>query len=215
MAKLHTSLKGDDKKKKAFDVLYEWTEDERMWSQKDRAWYISYTLFFLVIMAMAAIWRSYVFIVTIMAFMFLWFTQAAIPPEKITTRITTLGIKTYGKIFKWKNIKFFWFSFKGDVLFLNLDIVDEAFTSGHRVHRLALIIPNSEMVNIFEVLVDKIEYGDKTEVNYNIISRALHGTYIDITEFLGGENIEQEEYLASQGKSLVKEEESTEDLINE
>ena len=180
MGRLHTKIKT----KALFNKLFEWTEDERKWSQKDRLWYISYTLFFLLLIAISALLQSYFLMVAIIAFTFLWFIQAAIPPEKITNTVTSLGVKTYGKLFKWKNIKFFWFSFKGETYFLNLDIIDEVFTSGKRVHRLSLILDKSKLNELFNILVDYIEYGEQSEIHYNIITRALYGVHIDVATFL-------------------------------
>ncbi len=203
--KLHTSL--SKKKNSPFEKLFEWRSDERMWSPKDRAWYISYSLFFLVFIAMAALLEAYILMVAIIAFVFLWFTQAAVPPEKVTNTITSLGIKTYDKLFKWRKIKYFWFSYKRDVFFLNLDIVDEAFTSGNRVHRLALIIEEDKLEEVFNILVEFIEYPNKAEITYNFITQALNGTYLDVTHFLPDKNLTQEEFLKSKGKSLPEYEE--------
>ncbi len=200
MAKfLHTNL---SKNKGPFEKLLEWTSDERIWNPKDRLWYVSYSIFFLVLIGLAALLEYYIVIIAILAFVFLWFTQAAVPPEKLTTQITSLGIKTYGKLFKWRNIKFYWFSIKEDRFLLNLDIVDEEFTSGDRVHRLSLIIFEKDMEKIFNNLVEYIEYGERNEVNYNIISRALHGKYLDITEFLPEDIANQDDYLEVNGKKL-------------
>jgi hypothetical protein len=164
--------------------LFEWEAPERAWKFRDRSWYISYGFFFLVIIALAALLEEYFLIVALIAFIFLWFIQATIPPEIVKHELTSMGIKTYGNLFKWKSIQYFWFSRKDSFTLLHLDIIDKAFTSGDRVHRLTLLINEEDLDRIFEVLSRYIDYGSKEETSYNLFARLLHGPYIDISNFI-------------------------------
>ncbi|MCA9381182.1 hypothetical protein KC678_02865 [Candidatus Dojkabacteria bacterium] len=183
--KLHTDI---GKAKKNFESIFEWTSAERPWEPKQRAWYVYYSLFFLVFIAYAALRGQYLLMLMIISFVFLWFIQGATPPQESKHIITTLGIKTFNKLFKWNSIKYYWFSIKGEYAFLNLDVIDKEFTSGHRVHRLSLLINPNDMEKLFEILSKYIDYGNHEEVAYNVMTRAINGKYIDIFNFLSDKN---------------------------
>lgn len=175
--------------------LYEWSAAERFWTPKDKPWFVTYSLFFVVIIAMAAILGQYIFILAVIAFVFLWFTQAAIPPERVTHSVNTLGVKTFGHLYKWRDIKHYWFSTKHGINYLNLDIVDDKNPSNDRTRRLSLLLENNEDMELFFVLMNYADYGDKDEIGYNIIAKAIHGQYIPITFYLPEDNLTQEEYI--------------------
>ncbi|MCA9386442.1 hypothetical protein KC669_00240 [Candidatus Dojkabacteria bacterium] len=179
--KLHTDIEST---KKNFESLFEWTSAERPWEPKSKAWYVYYSLFFLVFIVYAVFRGQYLLMLMIVSFVFLWFIQGATPPEESKHIITTLGIKTLNKLFKWRSIKYFWFSLKGNYAFLHLDVIDKEFTTGDRIHRLSLLVDPNDMSKIFKVVNRFADYGNQQEVGYNIITRAVNGEYIDIIDFL-------------------------------
>jgi len=177
-----------------FQTLYSWKSPERHWTQKDRAWYVSYSTFFVLIIAVLAILSEYILIVAVIAFVFLWFTQAAIPPQIVTHTINTLGVRTFSKTFKWKNIQHFWFSEKSGVIFLHLEIVDEILFKTDRVRRLSLIVNPEDEVSLFNIMLQSVDYGDKDEIGFNIFARLLHGKYIDVNSYLPEEMQTEEQF---------------------
>ena len=190
--RLFTSI---EEKRKAFDVLFQWDAPERNWEPRDRGWYVLYSAFFIVIIAALAILQKYILIIAVVAFVFLWFTQAAIPPEITTHRITSIGVKAYGKLYRWADIEHYWFSFKGDTAYLNLDVLTGDFVEEGRRQRISLIIDITDQEEIFFLLIRLVDYGDKDEVNYNILTQILHGKYVDINVFLPDDVPDQESFL--------------------
>src|SRR5690606_31691562 len=132
---LYTDLKTEQES--VFKKLHEWEAPERSWTPKTRSWYVTYSLFFALIVLIAAILREYILILAVIAFAFLWFVQGSIPPQIATYTITSIGIKAFEKLFRFRNIKHFWFSEKND-LFLNLEIVED--DNPNFVKRVSLII---------------------------------------------------------------------------
>lgn len=200
-SRLFTSISGS----KVFEKLYSWEAPEREWSRKDRGWYVAYSLFFILVIAFAAILNEFIFIIAVIAFTFLWFTQAAIPPEIVEHTLTTLGVRTYGKIFKWKNIKHFWFGRRNGIMFLHFEIVDEETFNTTRIQRLSLIIHDEDEEKIFKILINYVDYGDRDEVGYNILTKMINGVYIDISKYLPEEYIEAEEKPKKKKSSGKKE----------
>ena len=180
MAKLHTAL--EIEKDSPFHSVYEWEAPERQWSAKTRTWYVVYSLFFVCIIFIGALLQEYIFIVAVITFSFLWFIQGSIAPNITTYSITSMGIKVHDKLFKWREIKFFWFSKKGDTLFLNLEVSEDESSSFQR--RIPLIITKGEDETIFNILVKYIDYGDEQEVYYNFLVAFTSGSYIEIEEYM-------------------------------
>lgn len=180
-----------EEKEILFKQLLRWQSPDRHWEAKSKAWYVSYSLFFIILIAINVILENFFFVVLIITFAFLWFLQATVPPVITEHSITTLGIRTYGKVFKWKSIKHFWFSNKAGVIYLNLEILDEYFTKSDRIQRLSIIIDETILEKLFNMLISRINYGDKSEVAYNFLDRVSVGRYIDISNFIYFENSEK------------------------
>jgi hypothetical protein len=185
-----------DKNKKLFSEVYSWEAPERFWKPKEKSWYVSYALFFIVIIALFALLGEFIAIIAVLAFLFLWFVQGTIPPENTKFTITTLGVKAFGRIYKWKDIKYFWFSETRDAIFLNLDISKSEILEEGRLHRLSLIIPDQKAKDdIFYTLIKFGNYGERDEVGYNLLNKMVHGDYVDINSFLPEESQNEAEAL--------------------
>ncbi|MCS7317705.1 MAG: hypothetical protein NZZ41_05285, partial [Candidatus Dojkabacteria bacterium] len=86
---LFTSL-DDNLNIQSFKVLYTWSSKDRQWEEKDKFWFASYFLFFVILVAIAVILGYYLLVLSIIAFAFLWFIQAIIPPQEVEHKITTI-----------------------------------------------------------------------------------------------------------------------------
>lgn len=205
LSNLFTDL---DKTKK-----FTWIAHERYWVPKERTWYIVYGALFISIILLLAILQEYILIIAVLAFTFLWFIQATIPPEQTIHEINTFGVKTFGKLYRWKFIKHFWFSRKQGIEYLNLEIAKNNKNGTYVPQRISLLMENNEMDEIFLRLIDLVDYGDQNEIGINFLTDYLHGKYVPITEFLPEETPTQEEYLAF--KNFGQVDNNTEDKIDE
>lgn len=178
--KLHTKIET----KNPIEYLYSWKSPERLWKEKDKSWYVVYSFFFTVVIALLAMMGEWVLIVAILGFAFLWFVQGSVAPLIIEHTISTIGIKTYNKLYKWHEIKCFWFSYKNEGLILNLDLYSENNPDAVFKRRISLIIDEKDMHHLFDLLFDYIEYGAVEEVGVNILTELIYGKYIDIEEFM-------------------------------
>lgn len=186
-----------------FKKIFSWNAPERAWSEKTRAWYVLYSFFFVVLIAIVAILGQTFLILAIIAFIFLWFTQASIPPQIREHSITTIGIKTFEKMFKWSSIKHFWFSSKEGYNYLNLDLVEND-PANENLKRISLIIDPTNEFEIFNTLINYIDYGDTKEIDYNILTRLLQGKHKDISLFLPENLYTQEQYIEITDESATQ-----------
>ncbi len=176
---LYTTLSED---KNVFKNLYSWNAPERYWERKDKAWYLGYSLFFVLIVLVLAVLGEFIMILGVLAFMFLWFAQAYIPPNVVEHSITTIGVRAYDKLYKWSEINSFWFSRKNGVTLLHLE---QPIENSKVTTRVTLIIDDVGMdTEIFEILMRFIDYGRKEEVGYNILAKIINGEYVQIEEYM-------------------------------
>lgn len=186
--KLFTQI--DPKDEYVFAKVYEWTAPDRHWEPRSRAWYVVYSFFFTVLIAIAALIGEYILIVAIIAFVFLWFVQASIPPEIMKHVITNIGIKTHEKLYKWKDIMHFWFSIKDGVKVLNL-VIKPSPGSKASPKTISILLNNEEQDDeLFRILINNVDYGDTDEIGYNIISQLIHGRHLDISTYLPEDQID-------------------------
>ncbi len=177
--RLFTDLESTDS---MFTKLFEWESPERHWIPKEKSWYVTYSLFFVLLILVAVLISEYILVVAIIAFAFLWFVQGSTPPSMVKHTITTLGIKTYDKLYKWKNIKHFWFSENPSGKILNLEIVED--NKPDFVKRISLLMNHGDDSAIFTNLTRFADYGDKDEIGFNIFVQLTHGKHVSVDNYL-------------------------------
>lgn len=170
--------------KNPIKYIYSWKSPERFWREKDRSWYVVYSFFFTILIALLALIGEWVLIIAILGFAFLWFVQASVEPPIVEHIISSVGIKTFNKLYKWQEIKSFWFSTKKDAIVLNLDLNNEDKPDSLFRRRLSLIIDNQDKNHIFDILYSYIEYGDEEDVGVNFLTQTIYGKYVNIEEFM-------------------------------
>lgn len=180
MANLYTKI--NTTYRDSFKVLFEWEAPERVWKPKTRSWYLFFSLLFILLIFLGALLREYIFIILIVAFAFLWFVFASIAPNNTVYSISTVGIRMFNEIKKWNEIRFFWFSRKGEIYFLNLLIMNEL--NPDNVVELRLIVNEEDLQKIFDIILTFIDYGDQNDISFNPITRMITGSYIDIDNFV-------------------------------
>ena len=105
--------------------IYSWEAQARPFKRRNREYFIT-------IIAMAAIVALVLFfaegfmpVLLIVALVFLYYTLNTVEPEKITYKITNLGVKVADRRLDWEVVSKYWFSKKMDtkVLVLELSII--------------------------------------------------------------------------------------------
>jgi len=170
--------------KNPIQYIYSWKSQERYWKEKDRSWYVIYSFFFTVLIAVLALIGEWILILAILGFAFLWFIQASVEPPIVEHVITSVGIKTFNKLYRWQDIKFFWLSSKKEMLVLNLDLINEDNPDSLYRRRLCLIIDEKDKEKIFNILYQFLEYGNEDDVGVNVFTSFIYGNYIRIEEFM-------------------------------
>lgn len=160
-----------------------WNAPIRYWEQKNRIWFINYSLFFLLLMMIGAVLGQYLFILLVLTFGGMWFLQAVIEPSRHTITINDKGIKALDTFFTWKKIKYFWVSQKDGIYYIHLDLGSVRFENINQ-SQVFFIIPEQIYNDAVAFLIKKVEYGLRSEVQYTILSRFLYGKYISLNTII-------------------------------
>lgn len=182
--KLHTQIV----KENPFQELYSWTSPERYWVRKTKGWYVTYSFFFIVITAFLALLGEYILIIAVLSFLLLWFIQGSSEPMDATHIVTSLGVKTFERLYSWKNVRGFWFSEKNNVIFLNLETFED--DKPDFIKRVTLLLNNNEK-EVFNVLAKFTQYLDKKDISFNILMFFIHGEYIDPSIFMDNKSVKE------------------------
>lgn len=181
--KLHTEI-NEFEDKDPVKYLIEWESPDRLWKEKDRSWFVVYSFFFVVVIAMLFLMGEFLLIVLVLAFMFLWYVQGMIPPTNVKHVISTLGIKTENKLYQWRDIDSFWVSKKDDFYFLNLDVFTTEDKNNEYKRRVSILLNEVEPKTIFNLLIKNIHYGSKDKVGANVLNKFVYGEYVEVDEFM-------------------------------
>lgn len=162
--------------KRNVDILFKWVAPSRIWYPKTRTWYLTSATIILAIILFVVLSRypSYPWLILMLtAFLLLWFLYGSTPPDIIENRITTKGIFTYGVLYPWEEIQFFWFAEKNEHGILYLD-----FPRALGRPRITLLVDPQDEDDIFDLLIDQIKYASPNEAQYNFFARMIYGTYL-------------------------------------
>jgi len=107
------------------------------------------------------------------------------------------GIKTFGKLYKWRDISEFWFSERSGVTMLNIDLHSKLKPDSTFKKRISLLLNPKEDENIFFLLIKQLIYGDVNEIGYNILTEIVYGKYIEITKYIPEQDDEDYRVLNS------------------
>lgn len=176
------NIRSSDPGKRNFNVQYSWESPERIWKPKSKTWYLTSAVVILsaILFAILSRYPSYPWLVlTLIAFMIMWFVQGTLPPEILQTKITNKGVFTFSTLYRWEDIAFFWIARKEDQYILHLD-----FHPKLRQPRVSVLINDKDAINVFDHLINHTKYATIQEAQYNIFAKWLYGEYQPISNYV-------------------------------
>lgn len=93
-------------------TLFSWEAPSRPYRKKDRSYYTTVAILVILLALIAFLMREFLLIGAILAFGFVTYVLAFIPPGDITYKISTQGITIDDHFYFWHNLDSFWFKLK-------------------------------------------------------------------------------------------------------
>lgn len=100
------SLVGEEKK------LFEWSAPIRPFKKREREYYTTIASIAFLIIVILAFLREFLLIAVVIAFAFVSYVLAAIPPEKVKHQLTSRGIRSADKLYRWGELRRYWITEK-------------------------------------------------------------------------------------------------------
>jgi len=101
--------------------LLKWQAAVRPFKKRDRDYYTTIAAIVFLLAVILLFLKEWLLIAVMVALMFVAYVLATVEPESAEHEITTVGMKTGDKIYKWEVLRGFWFSKKWKDVILHID----------------------------------------------------------------------------------------------
>ncbi|MEI7603617.1 MAG: hypothetical protein WCJ19_01185 [bacterium] len=170
--KVTTALIAGDREE---NLLFKWKAPTRLYLKRDKQWYLTILLIFLISAVFLLYIKEYVLILVILSILFVLYVSSVVPPEETEHQITTLGIRTLGELYTWDMMKDYWISFKNGREVLNID------TNITSPTRLLFLFSSEDKPKIIEVLKQKLAYMEAPR-KQGKVTQISEGIYIPLSD---------------------------------
>jgi hypothetical protein len=145
----------DKKEIKPEEELLAWNSPSRLFKKRDREYFINIAVivFFLVVILVFA--QEFMFILAVLSIVFFVYVTSTVPPEDILHRITTLGVESAGRYYRWGELSEFWFEEQWG----QTKIVIQSLTHG----RIIMLLGNLDRSNVKEIVSTYIPYRNQPQ----------------------------------------------------
>jgi hypothetical protein len=102
------------------ETLLEWEAPSRPFKRRGKEYFTTIGAIVVLLIMICAFLRELLLIGVVLAFAFVLYVLATIPPGKVKNKITTKGIVSAGHTYSWDKLTLFWFSEAYEQKILNL-----------------------------------------------------------------------------------------------
>jgi len=93
-------------------LLYRWKAPVRPFKKRDRDYYTTIAAIAFLIIIILGFLREFLLIAVVIAFAFVSYVLAAVKPEETEHQLTSRGIRTADKLYRWADLRRYWLSEK-------------------------------------------------------------------------------------------------------
>src|SRR3990167_2085115 len=150
----------EGKKQKSVKSLFRWQSFSRPYTKRSAKWFV-YTLLLVAIILLVLLFvREFFIIAPVLAFAFIAYILATVPPEIVGNEITTQGINNASHSYLWNELDDFWIIEKNGFTILYID----TFIQWPR--RLIILINDQDKEKIKDVLARYIPYRELPKTSW-------------------------------------------------
>lgn len=133
------------------EILVSWVSPSRLYKKRNREYYTTILSIIFLLAVILLLLKEFLLIGVIIAFGFLSYVLASVPPENVNHQITSKGVRTDDKLYTWEELNNFWLNKKWDQE--TLIIRTKKPFPGH----LLLVIDPQNREKILESIGEKLE----------------------------------------------------------
>ncbi|MCL5675748.1 MAG: hypothetical protein M1120_01325 [Patescibacteria group bacterium] len=145
---------------KEIKTVMVWKSASRPFKRRDREYFTTIAAIVFLLAVILLFLKEFLLIGVILAFMFVSYVLATVPPEEVDHKITTEGITTGGKSYLWTELKDFYFVQKWGSKILNIN------TKFKFPGRLIILLGSEEEKRIKEELGKYLSYRESAPITW-------------------------------------------------
>ena len=138
-------------------TLLKWEAPVRPFKKRDREYYTTILAIVFLLAVILLFLKEWLLIAVIVALMFVAYVLATVPPDKTSHEITTRGVITSGKVYKWEELRRFWFSNKWQETILHIE------TKLKFPGRLMMLLGEVKEERVKELMEKQVQYEEPEE----------------------------------------------------
>lgn len=144
---------------KVEELWAEWSAASRLFKKRNREYYTTIASLVFLLAVILFLLKEFLLIGVIIAFGFLSYVLASVPPEMTRHQVTSKGIRTSDKLFEWENLVNFWTESKWGQEIVNVR------TKTAIPGQLMMILDPAKREAIIKAIGKKLPY-EKPEANW-------------------------------------------------
>jgi hypothetical protein len=94
------------------EVLMTWKAPVRPFKKRDRDYYTTIAAIAFLVIIILGFLKEFLLIAVVVAFAFVSYVFAAVPPEETEHRLTNRGIRSADRLYRWGDLRQYWFTEK-------------------------------------------------------------------------------------------------------
>ncbi|MBU0976650.1 MAG: hypothetical protein ABIE03_05800 [Patescibacteria group bacterium] len=152
-------------------TFLKWKSPSRVFIQRDKLWYLKVATIALLLILFFAFLQDFIVILVICIIVLIAFLLASIPPEQVSHSITSKGINTIDRLYKWAELKHFRINKKEKYLIVNIK------TSLKFPPRLEILIDPKDEEKVVRLVGNRLEY-EEVDAKQGWLSKMTDGEVI-------------------------------------
>lgn len=147
------TLKTEERRKPVeLRSLLKWQAPVRPFKKRDKEFFTTMAAIAFLLAVIFLFLKEWMAIAVIISVVFVGYVLATVPPEMVWHEITTRGLVTGGKTYRWEELEFFWFSKKWKDAILHIG------TNLKFPGKLMFLLGDQEQKKVKQILQKYIEY---------------------------------------------------------
>jgi len=91
------------------EVFAQWQSPSRVFKKRDREYFVNIGAIVFLLSVILVFAREFVLIAAVLSIVFLIYVLSTVPPEEVKHRITSQGIESAGRFYRWEELADCWY----------------------------------------------------------------------------------------------------------
>jgi len=138
------------------ETIFEWQSPSRAFKKRKKQYYTTVATIVLLLSLILVFSGQILTVAVVLSVAFMAYVMMSVPPQEITHKITTYGIRIENKLYYWEEMGRFWFEKKYDQIILKVEIA-------RFPNQLSIVIKTKEEKMVIKQFMSEVLLNQKPE----------------------------------------------------